>query len=149
MKESESSPTLHVVGRIRSSLTGKETAPKQEFEGGVEARIEIFPEFQPALEGLAPGEEILLLTWLHLAGRAYLRVHPRGDANRPMRGVFATRSPDRPNPIGLHRTRIVAISDDGALTVTPLEALDMTPVVDIKPVINYPREDREKTPHGG
>ncbi len=149
MKESDPRPTLQIIGRIRSSLTNRETAPKQEFEGGVEARIEIFQEFQPAMEGLAPGKEILLLTWMHLAGREYLRVHPRGDAKRPMRGVFATRSPDRPNPIGLHRTRIVAISDDGELTVTPLEALDMTPVVDIKPVINYPRDDRGQNPHGG
>lgn len=149
MKESEIRPTLRIVGRVRSSLTDKETAPKQEFEGGVEARIEIFPEFQPALEGLAADREILLVTWFHLAGREYLRVHPRGDEKRPMRGVFATRSPDRPNPIGLHRTRILAISDDGTLTVAPLEALDMTPVVDIKSVIDYPGDDRKRTPYDG
>ncbi len=145
----ETNPSLRIIGRVRSSLTDKETAPKQEFEGGVEARVEIFPEFRPALEGLKPGVEILLLTWFHKAGREYLRVHPRGDESRPMRGVFATRSPDRPNPIGLHRTRILAMSEDGTLTVAPLEALDMTPVVDIKSVINYPDSDAAASPDGG
>ena len=149
MTITESGPGLRIIGYVRSTIMDRKTAPKMEHEGGVEARIEILPEFRPALEGLSPGREILLFTWFHLSGREYLRVHPRGDETRPMRGVFSTRSPDRPNPIGLHRVRIMAMSDDGELTVAPLEALDMTPVVDIKPVIAYSGDNRENSPADG
>jgi tRNA-Thr(GGU) m(6)t(6)A37 methyltransferase TsaA len=87
------------------------------------------------LEGLVVGREILVFTWFHEADRELLKVHPRGDINRPIRGVFSTRSPDRPNPIGLHRVVIVEIQDNCRIRVRPLEALDGTPLVDIKPVM--------------
>jgi tRNA-Thr(GGU) m(6)t(6)A37 methyltransferase TsaA len=94
-----------------------------------------------ALEGLRPGDELLLLTWLLVAKRDVLRTHPRGDTTIPEHGVFATRSPDRPNPIGLHRVRLLAI-DGLRLCVGPLEAIDGTPVVDVKPVLRAPSDER-------
>jgi tRNA-Thr(GGU) m(6)t(6)A37 methyltransferase TsaA len=125
---------LRVVGRISSSLTDPAAAPKQGDEGSPEATVEIAAEFEPALEGISAGDEILLLTWLDRADRAVLSTHPRDDRSRPAVGVFATRSPDRPNPIGLHRVRVLAI-DGPRLRVTDLEALDGTPVLDLKPVL--------------
>ncbi len=130
---------LRIIGRVRSPLTDRKTAPKQNYEGGIRAEIAVAPTYIEALEGLEPGDEILLFTWLHLAGRDTLRVHPRGDAARPKRGVFSTRSPNRPNPIGLHKVEIIKVSPDGILTVEPLEAIDGTPVVDIKPVLPHPK----------
>jgi probable methyltransferase, YaeB/AF_0241 family len=123
------------VGWVRSSLKRRADAPKQGSEGAPDARIRIEPRFQPALDRLAPGDELLVLTWLHQAQRDVLAVHPRRDLSKPLHGVFATRSPDRPNPIGLHRVRLLAIETDGVLHVAPLEAIDGTPVVDIKPVL--------------
>ena len=96
--------------------------------------MEIAPEFQPALDGVRAGDDILLLTWLHQGRRDVLEVRPRGDLRNPITGVFATRSPDRPNPIGLHRVTVTRI-DGTRLEVRPLEAIDGTPVVDIKPVL--------------
>lgn len=126
--------TLTPVGVVRSTLTAKEGAPKQGTEGGVEAGILIDAEFLPALEGIRTGDEVLVITWLHEADRQTLRVHPRDDLRRPLLGVFATRSADRPNPIGLHRVAILSI-DGPVLRVAPLEAIDGTPVLDIKPVL--------------
>jgi tRNA-Thr(GGU) m(6)t(6)A37 methyltransferase TsaA len=110
-------------------------APKQGHEGAPDAQVEIFPEFVAALRGLKVGEDVLLLTWLHRADRSTLEVHPRDDPGRPLAGVFSTRSAARPNPVGLHRVRLLAISDERWLHVSALEAIDGTPVVDIKPVV--------------
>ena len=131
---SQASYDVVPIGRVESPLTDKATAPKQGHEGSPEA----WPVFEPAvlegLDGIAAGDEVILLTWLDRADRDVLRVHPRDDASNPMRGVFNTRSADRPNPIGLHQVQIVAI-DGGRMRVRNLEALDGTPIVDLKPVI--------------
>lgn len=126
---------LRPIGVVRSPLEGIADAPLQGSEGAPAAVIEIFPAFADAAAGLAAGDQVELLTWLHLGRRDVLQVHPRGDRRRPLAGVFATRSPDRPNPIGLHRVRIVAVESATRLRVDPLEAVDGTPVVDIKPVL--------------
>ncbi len=97
--------------------------------------MDIDPVFAGALDGIATGQEVILVTWLHQGRRDVLRVHPRDDPANPMKGVFATRSPDRPNPIGLHRVRVLEIAESLRLRVEPLEAVDGTPVVDVKPVL--------------
>jgi len=125
---------LTAIGRVRSPLTDADSAPKQGDEGAPQATIVLEAELLPALEGVAAGDHVLVFTWLDRAARDVLTVHPRGDLSRPPAGVFATRSPARPNPIGLHRVQVVAI-DGAELTVRDLEALDGTPVVDIKPVL--------------
>jgi tRNA-Thr(GGU) m(6)t(6)A37 methyltransferase TsaA len=122
------------IGYVRSPLKEREDAPRQGDEGAPEAWLEISSHVGEALLGLEPGAEIILLTWLDRARRDTLQVHPRGDTARPIVGVFATRAPDRPNPIGLHRVTVLEVQD-GALRVGPLEAIDGTPVVDIKPVL--------------
>lgn len=127
-------PELRPVGWVESPLTDAANAPKQGDEGAPEATIVIDPQLAPALDGIAAGDSILVLTWLHRADRGVLKVHPRGDASRPEAGVFATRSPHRPNPIGLHRVRVLHVEAD-RLRVADLEALDGTPVLDLKPVI--------------
>ena len=123
------------VGFVRSPLTSLEGCPKQGAEGAPEAWLEIDPVFSEALEGLAAGQEIIVLTWLDRGRRDLLRVHPRGNPEAPLKGVFATRSPHRPNPIGLHRVEILEIQRPGRIRVRPLEALDGTPVIDIKPAL--------------
>jgi tRNA-Thr(GGU) m(6)t(6)A37 methyltransferase TsaA len=125
---------LRAIGSISSPLTDPEAAPKQGDEGAPEASVEIAVEFEPALQGIEAGDEVLVLTWLDRADRDVLSTHPRDDRSRPEIGVFATRSPDRPNPIGLHRVRVIAI-DGPRLRVDDLEAIDGTPVLDIKPVL--------------
>lgn len=125
---------VHAVGRVSSSLTDAADAPNQGDEGAPEAWIEFDEVVRAALHGVEVGDEVLVLTWLHLAQRDVLEVHPRGDKTRPLTGVFATRSPDRPNPIGLHRVTVLATEDD-RMRVRPLEALDGTPVIDIKPTL--------------
>ncbi len=127
--------TLTPVGVVRSTLKSRTNAPKQGSEGAPDAWIELYPKFRKALEGLHAGEEIILITWFHESDRSTLRVHPRGDMKNPIRGVFDTRSPDRPNPLGLHRVVIREINGT-RLRVGPLEAIDGTPVVDIKPVLS-------------
>jgi tRNA-Thr(GGU) m(6)t(6)A37 methyltransferase TsaA len=127
--------SLRPVGFVRSRLVVKEGAPKQGSEGAPEAWVEIDPAFGEALDGIAAGQEVILLTWLHQWHRQVLQVHPRDDPDRPLTGVFATRSPDRPNPIGLHRVRVLEIAESTRLRVQPLEAVDGTPVLDIKPVL--------------
>lgn len=126
--------SLNPIGIIHSHLRRREDAPRQGDEGAPEAWLHIAPQFLPALDGLAPGAQIVILTWLHLADRTCLAVHPRNNAEAPLAGVFATRSPDRPNPIGLHRATIVEIDPRRGLRVQPLEAVDGTPILDIKPV---------------
>ncbi len=98
--------------------------------------MEIDPAFGKALDGIAAGQEVILVTWLHQGRRDLLQVHPRDDPNNPLTGVFATRAPDRPNPIGLHRVRVLEIAGSTRLRVKPLEAVDGTPVVDIKPILH-------------
>jgi len=126
---------LRPVGIVRSSLTSRDGCPKQGWEGAPDAWVEIYPDFTQALDGIAMGSKILVLTWLHEGRRDLLRVHPRGNPNEPLRGVFATRSPDRPNPVGLHRVEVLEFRKPDRIRVRPLEALDGTPVIDIKPVL--------------
>lgn len=125
---------LKPIGIIRSDLVSREAAPKQGPEGGIDAWLEIHPSFAEGLEGIAVGKDLILVTWFHKASRNRLKVHPRGDQSRPLTGVFSTRSPDRPNPLGLHRVTVREISGN-RLRVGPIEAIDGTPVVDIKPVL--------------
>jgi tRNA-Thr(GGU) m(6)t(6)A37 methyltransferase TsaA len=131
---------LQPIGRVRSPLKKREDAPKQGDEGAPAAWLEFDPAFQDALSDLAAGQEILVLTWLDRADRSILRVHPRDDESAPLRGVFSTRSQDRPNPIGIHRVRIVELESATRLEVLDLEALDGTPIIDVKPVLDRVRE---------
>jgi tRNA-Thr(GGU) m(6)t(6)A37 methyltransferase TsaA len=126
---------LHPIGRVESPLTDRAAAPKQGYEGSPEAWIEIVPEVAEGLDGIAVGQRLIVVTWLDRAARDVLRTRPRDDPYRPELGVFATRSPDRPNPIGLHLVEVVE-RDGARLRVRDLEALDGTPVVDIKPQIH-------------
>jgi tRNA-Thr(GGU) m(6)t(6)A37 methyltransferase TsaA len=126
---------VHVLGQVRSSLKDLHDAPLQGHEGAPQAWLVFAERVRAALDGLSEGEEILVLTWLHLADRHLLRVHPRGDTRNPLKGVFGTRSPDRPNPIGLHRTRILEI-DGTRVRVANLEAVDGTPIIDVKVVLS-------------
>lgn len=131
--------SLRVIGVIRSSITTRSEAPKQGSEGAPEAWLEVSRFATDALDGLAEGDHIVVVTWLHKARRDVFKVHPRGDENKPLTGVFATRSPDRPNPLGLHRVTIRRI-DGNRLLIGPIEAIDGTPVVDIKPVLSGVRD---------
>jgi tRNA-Thr(GGU) m(6)t(6)A37 methyltransferase TsaA len=133
-------PTLRPIGRVHSTLTDPARAPKQGDEGAPDAWIEFGAELAPGLRDLGVGDQIILLTWLDRADRATLEVHPRDDPSAPLRGVFSTRSADRPNPIGLHRVEILEVAASTRMRVGPLEALDGTPVLDVKPVIG--RADR-------
>jgi tRNA-Thr(GGU) m(6)t(6)A37 methyltransferase TsaA len=126
-------PKLHPIGVIRSSIKERSKAPMQGSEGAPDAWLEINPSAMPAIDGLAAGHEIIVITWLHAAKRDVLKVHPRSDPTRALTGVFATRSPDRPNPLGLHRVTIRKVSGR-RLRIGPIEAIDGTPGVDIKPV---------------
>jgi tRNA-Thr(GGU) m(6)t(6)A37 methyltransferase TsaA len=122
------------VAHVESPLKERADAPKQGDEGAPEAWLVFEPRVADALDGIAAGDELILLTWLDRAARDVLRVRPRGDPARPVQGVFNTRSPDRPNPIGMHRVTVLAV-DGLRVRVSALEALDGTPVVDVKPVI--------------
>jgi tRNA-Thr(GGU) m(6)t(6)A37 methyltransferase TsaA len=122
------------IGVVRSALRAREDAPRQGSEGAPDALIVVEPSYADALHGVSVGDELILVTWLHEAQRDLLQVHPRDDASRPLTGVFATRSSDRPNPLGLHRVTVRGI-DGLELEVGPLEAIDGTPVVDIKTVL--------------
>ena len=126
---------LQPIGRVESPLTDPSSAPKQGFEGSPEAWIEIVPDVVEGLDGIAAGQRVIVLTWLDRAARDVLRTRPRDDPRNPEVGVFATRSSDRPNPIGLHLVEVVA-REGARLRVRDLEALDGTPVIDIKPQIH-------------
>jgi tRNA-Thr(GGU) m(6)t(6)A37 methyltransferase TsaA len=130
------SPTypLTPIGFIRSPLENRRDAPMQGYEGAPDAWLEVNESVVEGLLGVAAGQDLVLITWLHQARRDVLQVHPRSDRNHPLTGVFLTRSPDRPNPLGLHRVRVLEV-DGRRLKVGPLEAIDGTPVVDIKPVL--------------
>ena len=122
------------IGYVRSSLRARDAAPRQGSEGAPDAWLELSREVQTGLEGIAVGDEVIVLTWFHQSRRDVLKLHPRGDPSLPIAGVFATRSPDRPNPIGLHRVRVLEVAGS-RIKVGPLEAIDGTPIVDIKPVL--------------
>ena len=126
---------LRPIGVLRSTLKTRGKAPKQGSEGAPDAWLEISPFAEQGLDGLAVGDDIIVVTWLHQGRREVLRVHPRSDRRRPLTGVFSTRSPDRPNPLGLHRVKVRSIAKN-RLRIGPIEAIDGTPVIDIKPVLS-------------
>lgn len=130
--------SIHPIGRVESPLRDADVAPKQGREGSPLAWLVFDTSMRAGLQHLEVGEEILVLTWLDRAERDTLEVHPRDDTSKPLRGVFSTRSASRPNPIGLHRVTIVSIDDGLRLQVRDLEALDGTPIVDVKPVLATP-----------
>ena len=126
--------TLHPIGFLRSSLRSLEEAPRQGSEGAPDAWLEINPTFARAMTSIAAGDELVVITCLHRGDRSVLETHPRNDSTIPLTGVFSTRSPDRPNPLGLHRVTVREVAGTD-LRVGPIEAIDGTPVVDIKPVL--------------
>ena len=126
--------TIAPIGVIRSALTRCEEAPLQGDEGAPEAWIVLAASLAEGLAGIAAGDKLMVLTWLHHAQRDVLQVHPRGRLEAPLTGVFATRSHDRPNPVGLHRVSVLEVAGN-KLRIAPIEAIDGTPVVDIKPVL--------------
>lgn len=126
---------LEPIGRVESPLVDRDLAPKQGDEGSPDAWLLFEEGVSEGLRGLQVGTDVIVLTWLDRARRDVLVVHPRGDPARPMQGVFTTRSPDRPNPVGLHRVTIVSI-DGTRMHVRNLEALDGTPILDVKPVLD-------------
>jgi tRNA-Thr(GGU) m(6)t(6)A37 methyltransferase TsaA len=128
---------LRPIGWVESPLTDLTAAPCQGDEGAPDSWLVFEPDVRAALEGLQSGAEIVVISWLHLADRSVRQVHPRGDPNRPVHGVFATRSPHRPNPLGMHVVTILEV-DDLRIRVRDLEAIDKTPIVDIKPVLEPP-----------
>jgi tRNA-Thr(GGU) m(6)t(6)A37 methyltransferase TsaA len=136
-RRSSAKHTIRPIGRLRSTFINAASAPKQGNEGAPDADLIIDPDVAPGLAGLKPGDEILVLTWLHQAARDVLNVHPRDNPSAPLTGVFATRSADRPNPIGLHHVTIRSIHG-ASLRIGPIEAVDGTPIVDLKPLIAVP-----------
>jgi len=124
------------IGTVRSPLTDRAQAPKQGREGAPNAWLELEPAYREAARDLEVGEEVLILTWFHRADRLVLQTHPRDDESIPLTGIFSTRSPDRPNPVGIHRVRILEIVDGLRLHVNDLEAIDGTPILDLKPVLD-------------
>jgi len=132
--------TLKTIGHVSSSLVDRNHAPKQGSEGAPEAWLAFKQEFEEGLRDLKEGDEILVLTWLDRGDRETLSVHPRDDRSAPLRGVFSTRSQDRPNPVGIHRVRIVEIASLTRFKVRDLEAFDGTPVIDVKPVLDRAKE---------
>jgi tRNA-Thr(GGU) m(6)t(6)A37 methyltransferase TsaA len=138
-REDDEGFRLEPIGVLRSQLVACADAPKQGHEGAPDAWLELRPALARGLAGLAVGDPLIVITWLHLARRDVLEVHPRGDPRNPLAGVFATRSPDRPNPLGLHRVRVRAV-EAGRLRIGPIEAIDGTPVVDVKPLLPVSEE---------
>ena len=129
-------PAIKFIGKIHSTLKTIEECPLQENENAPEAVIIIFPEFIEGIQDIMVSSEILLLTWLHIADRKVIKCKPRNNFESPLTGVFSTRSPDRPNPIGIHTVKVLSISDNGLIRVSGLEVIDQTPIIDIKPVWN-------------
>lgn len=130
---------LRPIGFIRSTLKTRREAPCQGAEGAPDVWLDVLPEFEPGLLGVAPGADVIVVTFLHQAARDVLQVHPRRNPQNPLTGVFFTRSPDRPNPLGLHRVTVREIAGP-RLRIGPMEAIDGTPVVDLKAVL----DDREQ-----
>ena len=127
--------TLKFIGTIHSDLKRIEDCPLQENENAPIASIEIFPEFKEGILNIMEGSEIMLLTWLHSADRTVIKCVPRNHYESPRTGVFSTRSPDRPNPIGIHIVKVLSISENGLIKISGLEVLDQTPLIDIKPML--------------
>jgi tRNA-Thr(GGU) m(6)t(6)A37 methyltransferase TsaA len=127
--------TIEPIGLVRSELRDLRDAPNQAFQGAPAASLEIDPAFMPALHRVTPGTELVVVTWLHQADRSVLQTHPMGDERIPLTGVFATRSPDRPNPIGLHRVTVIDVDPPATVHVDALEAIDGTPILDLKIVM--------------
>jgi tRNA-Thr(GGU) m(6)t(6)A37 methyltransferase TsaA len=132
------SPTLQFIGKIHSPLKKIEDCPLQESENAPEASLEIFSAFTEGVKDIVAGSELVVLTWLHRADRSVITCIPRRNYTSPKIGVFSTRSPDRPNPIGIHTVKVLSVSDGGLIKVSGLEVLDQTPLIDIKPVWNKP-----------
>ncbi len=139
MSASACAYTLRPIGQVESTLTDPVSAPRQGDEGAPDATLVIDPDMWAGCTDLRPGDEIIVVTWLHLADRDQLTVRPRDDRARPLTGVFSTRSADRPNPIGLHRVRVRAV-DGTTIKVSGSEALDGTPILDIKPALGELRD---------
>src|SRR6266404_4454367 len=133
----DNSYTIESIGVIRSELASLENAPRQGDEGAPDAWLELTASVARGLDGIRVGDELIVLTWLHRAQRDVLQLHPRGNLAAPLTGVFATRSPDRPNPIGLHQVTVLELTGQ-RLRVAQMEAIDGTPIVDIKPVLAPP-----------
>jgi tRNA-Thr(GGU) m(6)t(6)A37 methyltransferase TsaA len=127
-------PAVKFIGRIHSSLKSIEECPLQENENAPEATLIISPEFAEGIKDIQPGSEILLLTWLHMADRTVIKCVTRNNYGSPLMGVFSTRSPDRPNPIGMHTVEVISISNGTSIRVSGLEVIDQTPLLDIKPI---------------
>lgn len=126
--------TIRYIGIIHSELKRIEDCPLQESENAPTAEIQVFPEFREGIQDIKAGSEIMLLTWLHQGDRSVIKCKPRNNEPAPLTGVFSTRSPDRPNPIGVHIVKVVSITAEGVIKVSELEVLDQTPVIDIKPI---------------
>ena len=129
---------INPIGQVESPLTDRASAPKQGVEGAPGAWLVFDPAMADGISDLAAGDDVFVFTWLHRADRSVLAVHPRDDPSNPLTGVFSTRSADRPNPVGLHRVRVVAV-DGLRVRVSDLEAIDGTPIVDVKPVLGAVR----------
>jgi len=125
--------TLNIIGEIHSTLKKKEDCPLQENENAPEATIEIYPEYREGIKNINPGSDIVLLTWFHQADRSVIKCVTRNNYDSPKVGVFSTRSPDRPNPIGIHSVKVLTV-ENNFIKVSALEVLDQTPLIDIKPV---------------
>ena len=130
---------IEPIGIIQSEIKNREDAPIFSTDGAPNAYLKLNPKYISGLDRMKAGDNIIVITWLHLADRHVLRVHPQRDSSRPITGVFSTRSPDRPNPLGLHRVRVLAINDE-SLFIGPIEVVDGTPVVDIKPVVEQSKD---------
>lgn len=139
LQMTDQTPTLRPIGYVRSELSSRKGAPRQPGEDAPPAWIDLESEFAAGFANLTADQTVLLLTWLHEADRSTLEVYPRNQGDR-LHGVFSTRSPDRPNPIGIHRVTITEIDLPSRFRVDGLEAIDGTPVVDIKPVLDPGRE---------
>jgi tRNA-Thr(GGU) m(6)t(6)A37 methyltransferase TsaA len=135
LENGDTTVNLKPIGRVESSIKDLDDAPRQADEGAPEATVVFDPAVHAAMRGLSVGDDIILLTWLDRADRDVLSVHPRGDTSRPETGVFCTRSPDRPNPVGLHQVKVTAI-DGLRVWVNHLEVIDGTPIIDVKPVLS-------------
>lgn len=127
--------SVRPIGFIRSELKRRDKAPRQGMDGAPDVWLEVSPRFAKAMQDIVVGQEIIVITWLHEADRKTLKVHPRGNVRVPLTGVFSTRSPDRPNPLGLHRVEVREIVGN-RIRIGPMEAVDGTPVADIKPVLS-------------